>query len=78
MDNTLLNKEDGFIYLGLPIGNNEYKEDFIENKFKKTERSFYSLYKLGCKPYALCPRTIAFIYKQFSQSIFKYGLEVLF
>lgn len=78
MDNTLLNKEDGFIYLGLPIGNNEYKEDFIENKFKKTERSFYSLYKLGCKPYALCPRTIAFIYKQFCQSIFKYGLEVLF
>ena len=38
---------------------------------------FYSFYGLGCMPNGLSSRTVAFIYKQYSQSIFKYGLELL-
>jgi hypothetical protein len=44
----------------------------------KVERAFYSLYGIGCKPHALNPETIAFLYKQFCQSIFRYGLDNLF
>ncbi len=43
----------------------------------KVERAFYSLYGIGCKPHALNPKTIAFLYKQFCQSIFRYGLDNL-
>ena len=43
----------------------------------KSERAFYSLYGIGCRPYALNPRTIAFIYKQFAKSIFRHGLDML-
>ena len=69
---------DGFIYLGLPIGNDEYKFEFFEEKMRKIERSFYSLRGLGCKPECMNPRTIAFLYKQFSQSIIKYGFENIY
>jgi hypothetical protein len=78
MNNIPLEKSQGFIYLGLPIGNRKYKNEFLENRFKKVEKSFYSLYSLGCKPYALDPKTIGTIYKIFCQSIFKYGLEMIY
>jgi hypothetical protein len=45
---------------------------------KKVERSFYSLNGLGCKPRHLSPHSIAFVYKQYCQSIFRYGLECLY
>ena len=67
-----------FIYLGLPIGSSEYKKRFFEEKFSECERSFYSLYSYGCKPYSLNPKTIAYIYKTYCQSIFNYGLESLY
>jgi hypothetical protein len=67
-----------FVYLGLPIGDDEYKSKFIDDKFSKTERAFYSLYSLGCKPCGLSPKTIAYVYKQYCQSIFKFGLELIF
>ena len=56
MGHIELPKEEGIIYLGLPIGNNEYKKLFVEKNFKKAEKSFYSLYGLGCKPYTLNPK----------------------
>ncbi len=77
MDNKYLNRVEGFIHLGLPIGHKSYTNHFVEEKFKKTESSFSSLYSLVCRPYALNPMTIAFIYKQFCQSIFKYGMETV-
>ena len=43
-----------------------------------SEKALYSLRVLGCKTNALSPFTIAFLYKQFCQSIFKYGLETLY
>ena len=78
MNNSEIPKVDNIIYLGLPIGDDKFKEDFIKNNFKKCERAFYSLYGLGCKPYALNPKMIACLFKQFCQSIFKFGLENLF
>ncbi|RMZ94773.1 hypothetical protein BpHYR1_051996, partial [Brachionus plicatilis] len=59
-----------------------FDQDCSENNVKmndkiipRIERSFYSLYTFGCKPNGLSPKTISFIYKQFCQSIFRYGLE---
>ena len=53
----------------------KHVEEFFCEKFKKVERSFYSLYSLGCNNYGLNFHIIASIYKKFSQSIFYYGLE---
>ena len=50
----------------------------MENKMKKVEKSFYSLNSVGCKPKLMNPETIAFLYKQFSQSIFRYHLDNIF
>ena len=64
------------IHLGLPIGSREYTNNNLKEKFKKVERSFFSLYGLGCKPNGLNPFTISEIYKTFCQSILLYGLEI--
>jgi hypothetical protein len=65
-------------HLGLPIGNQNHVEDFFCEKFRKVERSLYSLYSLGCNSYGLNFQTISSIYKKFCQSIFYYGLETNF
>ena len=70
-----LKQVDNLIHLGLPIGNQKHVEEFFCENFKKVERSFYSLYSLGCNNYGLNFHIIASIYKKFSQSIFYYGLE---
>jgi hypothetical protein len=67
----------GFIYLGLPIGDKDFIEQYFSNKMAKVEKSLYSLRSLGCRKDLLNPKTISFIYKQFYQSTFKYGLENL-
>jgi hypothetical protein len=64
-------------YLGLILSKESSNIGFFDEKFKKVERSFYSLYGLGCKPRHLSPFSIGFIYKQYCQSIFRYGLECL-
>ena len=45
---------------------------------KKIEKSFYSLRGLGCKPAALHPNSISFLFKQFCHSMAKFGLDNLF
>ena len=77
-DNTLIPKSEGFIYLGLPIDNDKFIENLISDKFRNREKSFYSLISLGCKPNSLSPKSIAFIYKQFSLSILRFGLDISF
>jgi hypothetical protein len=66
---------DGFIYLGLPIGNNAFIDQYIDKGFKKMQRSMYSLYSLGFKPKLVCPQTVAFVFKQYCQSILRYCLD---
>ena len=71
-----LTRVDDALHLGLPIGSREFVNSYLKEKFKKVERSFYSLYTLGCKPNGLNPLTIAEIYKTFCQSILLYGFEI--
>jgi len=68
---------DSFLYLGLPVSKTT-KFDFFDEKFRKVEKAFYSLNGLGCKPQNLSPFSIGFIYKQYCQSIFSYGLECMY
>jgi hypothetical protein len=69
--------DEGFVYLGMPIGNNVFTLNHFEGKFLKVEKAFYSLRGLGCRSGLLDPKSIGFIYKQYCQSICKYGLECL-
>ena len=65
----------GFEYLGLPLGTHNYIREFIEEKWKKVEKSMYSLYGLGCKPSVMNPNLVGFLYKQYCQSIFRHVLD---
>ena len=71
-------RSEGFIYLGLPIGDEKFIERFVSDKFRNCEKSLYSLRVIGCKPNSLNPLAIAFIFKQFCQSIIKYSLDNLY
>ena len=69
---------DGFEYLGLLLRRREFVAKFIEEKWKKVERSFYSLYGLGCKPMVSNPKLISFLFKQYCQSSFRHILDNIF
>ncbi|RNA21537.1 RNA-directed DNA polymerase from mobile element jockey-like [Brachionus plicatilis] len=60
LNGSIIPKVQSLIYLGLPIGNQKSINDFLENKMKKVEKSFYSLNIVGCKPKLMKPETIAF------------------
>jgi hypothetical protein len=72
-----LPKVDEITYLGLPLSTKK-NYDFFDEKMRKVEKAFYSLYGLGCKPRHLSPLSIAFVYKQYCQSIIRYGMDCLF
>jgi hypothetical protein len=69
---------DGFVFLGLPIGTLKYTAEYLTAKFAKAERAFYSLRGIGCVRGMLPPKTMAFIYRQYCQSICRYGLESIY
>jgi hypothetical protein len=71
-----LKKVNFLDHLGLPVGNTSEMESRFKEKFKKVERSYYSLYELGCRPNGLSPSVCAQIYNRYCQSIFYYGLEI--
>ena len=75
LNGAVITTSNNLIYLGLPIGEDKFNFEFFENKFKSVEKSLYSLKGLGCSYNGANLRTIAFIYKQYSQSIIKFGLE---
>ena len=68
----------GFIYLGMPIGNHKFVVEHFNKKFASVERAFYSLRGIGCSVGMLPPKSLAFIYKTYCQSICKYGMECLY
>jgi hypothetical protein len=69
---------NGFVYLGLPIGDDAFVEQFFRDKMTKCEKALYALSTIGCKPHNLQPKAIAFVYKQYCQSIVRYGLEFIY
>jgi hypothetical protein len=68
---------ESFVYLGLPVGDHKNVEKFVEEKFRKTCRAYYSLSGIGCRVNGLEPYTNAFVYRTYCQPIVCYGLEML-
>ena len=66
-----------FEYLGLPIGNKTYINNFFEEKFRSVEKAFFTIRRVGIHKGFWFPNTLGFIYKQYCQSIFNYGLELI-
>lgn len=73
----IMNEVDGFIYLGLPIGDNRFIEKYWEEKFRNVERSFFAIKSIGLHKNFINPICLGFIFKQFCQSTFVYGLELV-
>ena len=78
LDGGLIPRTDGFVYLGLPVGSTKFVEEFYSDRMTKCERALYSLKSICCSPHKHHPYAIAFIYKQFCQSILKFGFEFVF
>ena len=68
---------NNFIYLGLPVGDSAYIEQFLDDKFNKCCRAFHSLNRFGCKANGLAPKVIASIFKTYCQPIITYCVEAL-
>jgi hypothetical protein len=66
-----------FIYLGLPIGDRLYVNGYWENKFKAVEKAFFSIRNIGLHNEYMDPMCLSFIFRQYCQSIFQYGLELI-
>lgn len=73
-----LNRVEGFIYLGLPIGNSEFVNKYWDCKFRSVEKAFFSIRNIGLHKGIINPICLGFIYKCYCQSIFNYGLEMVF
>ena len=67
----------GFVYLGLPIGDSQTVAKWLEDKFRKVERAFFAIRKIGLHAGLIHPLALGYIYRQYCQSIFLYGLELL-
>ena len=78
LNRTVIKTSNNLIYLVLPIGEDKLTFEFFENKFKSVEKSLYSLKGLVCFYNGANLRTIAFVYKQYSQSVIKFGLENIY
>jgi len=71
-------RTEDFVYLGFSVDTEEFVEAFYINKMTKCEKALYSLKNIGWNPHRLHPRAIGFIYKQYCQSILKFGFEFVF
>ena len=68
---------NGFVYLGLPVGNCEFAHKFVDDKLEKCVRAFYSLNYFGCRSGGLTPQLTAFMYRTYCQPILSYCLEAV-
>ena len=73
-----LRNVENFQYLGLPIGDRTFVEEYMEEKFRSVEKAFFSIRQIGLHKDSINPFCLGFIYKQFCQSIFVYGLELIY
>ena len=70
-----LTPADSIEYLGIEIKNNFDFDQSSINKFKKVQKSIFSLSFIGLKPFGISPLLQSFIYKTFCLSQFTYGIE---
>jgi hypothetical protein len=75
INNGVIMNVDQFIYIGLPIGHQDFVKDYWRNKMRKVELASYALKSLGVYPNLTDPFCFSFLYKSLCQSIFNYGLE---
>ena len=75
LGNNELKSVEKLNYLGVDINTNLELDEFTCEKFKKVQRSLFSLSFLGLKPMGVSPDLQAFIYKTYCLSTFTYGLE---
>jgi len=64
-----------FFLPGTAIGGVDFVEDIYLEKMRSCEKVLYSMKNIGCNPYKLHPLTVRFIYKQYCQSILKFGFQ---
>ncbi|RNA24432.1 hypothetical protein BpHYR1_038884 [Brachionus plicatilis] len=69
-------KVNSLFYLGLPIGDHVFKENYWDEKFKKVQKALYSLNGVGCRAFGLEPKILARLYSIYCQPIFNYGIEI--
>ncbi|RNA24421.1 hypothetical protein BpHYR1_031464, partial [Brachionus plicatilis] len=69
-------KVNSLSYLGLPIGDHVFKENYRDEKFKKVQKALYSLNGVGCRAFGLEPKILARLYGIYCQPIFNYGIEI--
>ena len=74
---STLERRSSFVYLGLPIGDSLATDNYWEDKYRSVEKAFFSLRSIGLHKLYMNPLCLGFMYKQFCQSIFVYGLEVV-
>ena len=77
LNGAQLTQKTDIIHLGLPIGSNKFIKNYWTEKMKSTVKSFYSLYGIGIRPFAMHPLSIAKIYRIYCQPKFLYGLEMV-
>ena len=72
-----LKNVENFEYLGLPIGDRKFVEEYFEKKFRIVEKTFFQLRNIGLHKKLIDANLLGFIYSQFCQSTFLYGLELI-
>jgi hypothetical protein len=68
---------DNDVDLVFPKINSVAVYNLLKGKLEKEERSFYSLYMLGCRRNGLDPFIISEFFKTINKLILLYGFEVL-
>lgn len=66
---------DKIIYLGIEINNTLVSDASFIEKFKKVQKTTFSLSFIGMKPLGVSPLLQSFLYKTYCLSTFTYGLE---
>jgi len=75
IQNLIIEGTDKIEYLGIEINNKFDFDTPAREKFKKVEKSIFSLSYLGLTPTGVSPELKSFLYKTYCLSQFTYGLE---
>ena len=73
--NLTIEDTDKIEYLGIEINNKFDFDTPTSEKFKKVEKSIFSLSYLGLTPNGVSPELKSFLYKTYCLSQFTYGIE---
>jgi len=75
ISNLEIKNTDKLEYLGIEINNKLDSDQIIIDKFRKVEKSIFSISYLGLTPKGVNPDLKSFLYKTYCLSQFTYGIE---